>query len=185
MSTPSENAEGEGFRSELAYLMNRYNKEGHSNTPDFLLAQYIEGCVTALNTVINARDVWYGANLAPGAQKDPAPQVRSEVDPIDRHAEPQCATCGHGKGLHASQQKAKRFGLSFMGCTECRCVLFTVRQPGKLTPLEFARGYHNHVHDIAARGDGPVGYTVWAWEEMSQEHRDLLCLAAELFLEEK
>lgn len=49
---------------------------------------------------------------------------------------------------------------------------------------EFARQYHNHVHEVANGEGGPVNYTVWSWDEMTQEHRDLLTLAAERWLTE-
>jgi hypothetical protein len=33
------------FRKELEQLINRNSRENGSNTPDFILAQYIEGCL--------------------------------------------------------------------------------------------------------------------------------------------
>ena len=34
----------EGFRKELACLINRYSRENGSDTPDFILADYLDGC---------------------------------------------------------------------------------------------------------------------------------------------
>ena len=38
------------FRKELAALLNKYNKEIGSNTPDFILAGYLIGCLEKLPT---------------------------------------------------------------------------------------------------------------------------------------
>lgn len=55
------------FKEELESLINRHSLENDSNTPDFILAQYIQGCLDNFNTTITARDKWYGLN-----QPDPA-----------------------------------------------------------------------------------------------------------------
>lgn len=48
------------FRDELEELVNRYNRENESNTPDFILAQYIDGALKAFDDAVQARDKWYG-----------------------------------------------------------------------------------------------------------------------------
>lgn len=48
------------FRKELESLINKYSKENGSNTPDFILAEYLEDCLKAYNRAINQRDNWYG-----------------------------------------------------------------------------------------------------------------------------
>ena len=55
------------FRRELESLLNGYNKERNSNTPDFVLAQYIERCLDAYDEATRARDAWYSVHLCPGA----------------------------------------------------------------------------------------------------------------------
>ena len=55
----------ETFQAELQSLLNRHSQEGHSNTPDFLLAEFITQCVTAFNKAVRARDGWYGVELSP------------------------------------------------------------------------------------------------------------------------
>jgi hypothetical protein len=49
----------ENFESELAALLNKYNKESVSNTPDSVLAIYIEGSLRAFNAAVNLRTQWY------------------------------------------------------------------------------------------------------------------------------
>lgn len=62
-------ATGGTFEQELASLVNRYSMENKSNTPDFILAKYIEGTLKALNEAIVTREVWYGreSRIAPSA----------------------------------------------------------------------------------------------------------------------
>lgn len=46
------------FERELESLINRYSMENHSNTPDFILAQYIIGCLATYATTIQQREAW-------------------------------------------------------------------------------------------------------------------------------
>lgn len=48
------------FETELRYLLNRYSKENDSNTPDFILAKYVQDCLSSLQTAVNRRDEFYG-----------------------------------------------------------------------------------------------------------------------------
>ena len=48
------------FHRELTSLLNRYSKENGSNTPDFLLASYLTGCLRTFNSIVNSREEWYG-----------------------------------------------------------------------------------------------------------------------------
>lgn len=47
------------FIQELQELINRYSLEGSSNTPDFILAKYLQGCLTVWDTCTCERDKWY------------------------------------------------------------------------------------------------------------------------------
>ena len=48
------------FHRELSSLLNRYSKENGSNTPDFLLASYLTGCLHTFNSIVSAREEWCG-----------------------------------------------------------------------------------------------------------------------------
>ena len=48
------------FSTELQVLLNRFSKENESNTPDFILAKYLEGCLLQWNTAVQERERWYG-----------------------------------------------------------------------------------------------------------------------------
>jgi hypothetical protein len=49
----------EVFEKELEHIINKYSKENGSNTPDFIIAKYIVGCLDAMNNCIRERDTWY------------------------------------------------------------------------------------------------------------------------------
>lgn len=54
------------FLEELTDVINRHSEENKSNTPDFILAQFILGCLKSFNHATQDRDKWYGINLYPG-----------------------------------------------------------------------------------------------------------------------
>lgn len=54
------------FEDELSDLINKYSEENGSNTPDYLLAEYLCYCLAAYNTTVNRRDQWYGIKPEPG-----------------------------------------------------------------------------------------------------------------------
>lgn len=54
------------LQQELQTLLNRYNMEGNSHTPDYVLAQYLERCLDAFDEATRARDRFYGVHLEPG-----------------------------------------------------------------------------------------------------------------------
>lgn len=50
---------------ELTRLLNCYSQENASNTPDYILAQYLLGCLGAFNTAVQQRETWYGRDARP------------------------------------------------------------------------------------------------------------------------
>ena len=48
-----------GFRAELEALINRHSKEGGSDTPDFILADYMADCLDAYDKAVTRRTEWY------------------------------------------------------------------------------------------------------------------------------
>lgn len=47
------------FRHALESIINRSSKENGSNTPDFILAKYLEACLENFDIAVNARSNWY------------------------------------------------------------------------------------------------------------------------------
>lgn len=55
------------FFSELEQLLNKYSVENGSNTPDFIVAQYLLHCLQAFNSAVNRRETWYGRRDNPAS----------------------------------------------------------------------------------------------------------------------
>ena len=53
------------FEKELEGLINKHSKENESNTPDFILAQYVSACLAAFSTATQQRETWYGRDARP------------------------------------------------------------------------------------------------------------------------
>jgi hypothetical protein len=53
------------FRRELTSVLNRYSKENGSNTPDFLLADYLIECIKTFDKVTRHREQWYSSVFKP------------------------------------------------------------------------------------------------------------------------
>lgn len=49
---------------ELQHLLNRHSRENDSNTPDFILAEYMMKCLIAFEEASNRREEWYGKKLS-------------------------------------------------------------------------------------------------------------------------
>lgn len=54
------------FERELSQLLNKYSQENESNTPDFILARYLNGCLRLFNATSKQRADWYGRQDNPG-----------------------------------------------------------------------------------------------------------------------
>ena len=67
------------FENELTAMLNKYSMENVSNTPDFILAQYLCQCLAAFNTAVQQRETWHGRDARPTVwyRKD-VPTVREE-----------------------------------------------------------------------------------------------------------
>lgn len=59
------------FEKELAALINKYSVENASNTPDWILAQYVVACLLAWATATQQRETWY--------DRDPRPSDSEKV----------------------------------------------------------------------------------------------------------
>ena len=58
-------SKGEDFLKKMETLINVYSMENESNTPDFILAEFMHRCLTAANTMIQQRETWYGRDPRP------------------------------------------------------------------------------------------------------------------------
>lgn len=64
-------AEKEGgplsLRVEITAALNRCSAENGSDTPDFVLAEFLLGCLAAFDTAVACREKWYGPRVIAGA----------------------------------------------------------------------------------------------------------------------
>ena len=58
---------------EITNALNRCSAENGSDTPDFILAQFLLGCLAAWNTGVQQREKWYGREIRVLASTADAP----------------------------------------------------------------------------------------------------------------
>jgi len=58
------------FQKELEELINQQSMENGSNTPDFILAQYLLGCLVNFNLTVKRREEWYGRDTKERHEQD-------------------------------------------------------------------------------------------------------------------
>lgn len=56
----------EALEKEITALINKHSREGDSNTPDFILAEYLMACLSTFEFASNRREVWYKVEHKPG-----------------------------------------------------------------------------------------------------------------------
>lgn len=44
-------------------VLNSYHEEKESNTPDFILAEYLSGCLDSFHKAVRAREKFYGREI--------------------------------------------------------------------------------------------------------------------------
>ena len=58
------------LQHELVHLLNEHSAENASNTPDYILAQYMLTCLNAFNQATCQREAWYGRPLNEQVSKE-------------------------------------------------------------------------------------------------------------------
>lgn len=51
------------FEHNLSRLINEHSLEKESNTPDFILAQYMSDCLETFNQTMRNRSAWYSQSV--------------------------------------------------------------------------------------------------------------------------
>ena len=62
---PASPCSASQFRKELETLLNCNNQEAGSDTPDFILADYLADCLAAFDKAVTHRAYWYGNKTQP------------------------------------------------------------------------------------------------------------------------
>jgi hypothetical protein len=60
---PAPSPENSEFQEELSSLLNKHSQENASGTPDFILADYLVGCLAVFNKTIGARAQYRGERI--------------------------------------------------------------------------------------------------------------------------
>ena len=55
----------EDFKHDLTKLINVYSLEAGSNTPDFIIAEYLTNALLEFDYAMRSRDNWYGYSQRP------------------------------------------------------------------------------------------------------------------------
>lgn len=71
------------FKDEIARVVNAFSRENRSNTPDWILANYIERCLVALEVAICDRDHWYRIAPSPGDDPTLSFEAKNNFGPIE------------------------------------------------------------------------------------------------------
>ena len=58
-----EHEDRPSFESELEALINKFSMESGSNTPEFILAEYMSQCLKSFNAAVCAREAWHGRGM--------------------------------------------------------------------------------------------------------------------------
>ena len=53
----------ENFRKKVENLINIHSLENGSDTPDFILSQYLVDCLQAYDKALQSREDWYGRGI--------------------------------------------------------------------------------------------------------------------------
>ena len=70
MITVEERQDYQEIVRDLAKVINKYSLEQESQTPDYILAEYMLKSLSDLNRLMRDRDYWYGERGAIGMGQD-------------------------------------------------------------------------------------------------------------------
>ena len=56
----NQTAKLDAFEQEVEHIINKYSLESPSNTPDFILASYLRGCLDNWNAHVKQKRDWEG-----------------------------------------------------------------------------------------------------------------------------
>ena len=65
---PDGSIEVVSLLEDIQSVINRHSAENNSNTPDFILAQYLEQCLAAFDTAVQQRETYYGRDARPSME---------------------------------------------------------------------------------------------------------------------
>jgi ribosomal protein L37AE/L43A len=78
----------EHLSAEIAAVLNRANAENGSNTPDFILSDFLLAVLFAWNEASTRREVWYGYDMQAGRVGSPVRKLGSAPEPAKEDCDP-------------------------------------------------------------------------------------------------
>ena len=63
--TPQTESDASSFQKELRQLINRHSRENDSNTPDWILARFMQESLNAFEQATRQRDRWFRHSVRP------------------------------------------------------------------------------------------------------------------------
>jgi hypothetical protein len=103
------------FRTELERLINFHSKENGSDTPDFILAEYLESCLAAYDKAVTLREIWSG-RAKPELRPTPSPPAHEQARGILANL---CPTCNGRGELEDSGDPSTGYGPVNVECRRC------------------------------------------------------------------
>ena len=70
------------LRKDIQAVINRHSAENGSNTPDFILARYLDDCLASFDRAVIARAAWYGQIDTPVTDYVPGPKKVCRHDDV-------------------------------------------------------------------------------------------------------
>lgn len=99
----TKNTPRPGFEKELENLISRYSKDEESNTPDYIIAEFMKNSMDIFHRATKLRDNWYGGRRSVINDQDKMWEVEkigsSTAEPITQYkqiAELVCSIFHHG-----------------------------------------------------------------------------------------
>lgn len=84
-----------GLGHELTALLGRYNADGQTQTPDYILATFMIGCLTAFEDAVMGRDSWWHQYNQQAVQIEQGRHSRAE---LAAYADAADETADYGEG---------------------------------------------------------------------------------------
>ena len=83
------------FLRAMAAVVNRFSRENASNTPDYILAEFMDATLAAFEKASRAREKWYGAELKIGGSTLTVLSETAQRDAVQQSYE-YCPYCLRG-----------------------------------------------------------------------------------------
>lgn len=94
------------FRRELEGLINRHSMEAGSNTPDYILADYLFACLTAFDAAVSGRERWHN-RIADGGDTNGQEEKEQEALQVTKFPSPQNGSTGDTQSRPTSARAGK------------------------------------------------------------------------------